>query len=267
MIVKIGRTLPALLGVLGILTLSSTALAQGNTFNPYGNSGYADYREFGYPMYSNNPALPGQALLNAKPFITSPRANSYQQYTNELDGSDSSSTLYGRNGSSNLPYYQAYQRLNPKFNRVYRPGDTTADREFFEKQRKRDADYAAALAEKNPAKRAKLLRQIEQESLIRPSTTRPSRPAAGASAANPNRASSTPAASTRAPSPLSSAATTTPALRRRPAPSPFPSTTTRRPSVPGSSTRPPAIDSGAARPDGVTRPAPDPSTIPIPPPR
>ena len=265
MIAKIGRTLPALLGVLGVLAPSSTALAQGNTFNPYGNSGYADYREFGSPKFAINSALPGQTLLNAEPLITRPRANSYQQYTNELDGSDSSSTLYGRNGSSNLPYYQAYQRLNPKFNRVYRPGDTTADREFFEKQRKRDADYAAALAEKNPAKRAKLLRQIEQESLIRPSTTSPSRPAAGVSAPNPNRAGSTPAASTRAPSPLSSAATTTPALRRRP--SPFPSTTTRRPSVPGSLTRPPAIDSGSARPDGVTRPAPDPSTIPIPPPR
>jgi hypothetical protein len=83
MIANLGLTL---LAILGLTSIASTALAQGNTFNPYGNSGYADYREFGNPMYSNNPALPGQALLNSQPFINRPRANNFQQYAEDLDG-------------------------------------------------------------------------------------------------------------------------------------------------------------------------------------
>ena len=64
MIAKCG---PILLASLGLASMTSPVLGQGNTFNPYGNSGYADYREFGTPMYSNNAALPGQALLNNSP--------------------------------------------------------------------------------------------------------------------------------------------------------------------------------------------------------
>ena len=61
MIASLGRMAPLAMGVLALAASASTARAQGNTFNPYGNSGYADYREFAIPMYSNNPALPGQA--------------------------------------------------------------------------------------------------------------------------------------------------------------------------------------------------------------
>ena len=54
-----------LLIAVGIIASSSNAavFGQGNTFNPYGNSGYADYREFTTPLYSNDASLPGQARL------------------------------------------------------------------------------------------------------------------------------------------------------------------------------------------------------------
>ena len=147
MIASIGRTLLAFLGLTSIV---STALAQGNTFNPYGNSGYSDYREFGLPMYSNNPALPGQALLNSQPLVSRPRANTFQNYSNELDGIDSDSPATRRSASSSQPYYQAYQRMNLGYDRVYRPNNTTKDREFNDRQKKREHDYANAIRETDP---------------------------------------------------------------------------------------------------------------------
>ena len=274
MIAKVGRTLPSLLGLLGLLSVTSTALAQGNTFNPYGNSGYADYREFGNAMLSNNPALPGQALLNSEPLITRPRANSYQQFTLELDGSDSDSSTSRRSGATRLPYYQAYQRLNPQYNRVYRPNDTAQNDEFFKRQKQRDAAYAKVLQdrarafeERDPVKRAQLLRKIDQEYLN--STTPSSRSRAGTASPRPNSGTVAPIPSTRAPAPPGPGSATERADRRTPAPSPFPSTNARRPN----STRSPApgipgvTDPSTSRATPPSRPAPDPSTIPVPPPR
>ena len=257
MIANLGRTL---LAFLGLTSIASTALAQGNTFNPYGNSGYADYREFGNPMYSNNSALPGQAILNYTPLIGRPRANSFQDYTNDLDGLDSTPAAGRRSSSANLPYYQAYQRLNSDFNRVYKPNNTDADRRFYERQRERDQKYAQAIREPDPAKRAKLLREVQQDTLDRPAASRTAA-AKGATAPKPN-----------ASGPTTAARSTAPVERRQPAPSPF---STDRPSSGRSATRAPAPPSGrsttappTARPAPPrSRPAPDPSTIPVPPPQ
>jgi hypothetical protein len=258
MIAKISRTL---LAFLGLFSIASTALGQGNTFNPYGNSGYADYREFGNAMVSNNPALPGQSILNNRALIGRPRANSFQDYTNELDAMGSDPAANSRAATSNMPYYMAYERLNQDPSRVYRP-NREADQGFYERQRKRDQDYLKALAEKDPVKRAKLLRQVEQSSIDRPASGSRSGATKSATAPKPNL-SGTP----------STARSSAPAERRRPAPSPFANETMRRPgatrapspSAGRSSTAPPPpnLESGASR----SRPAPDPSTIPTPPPR
>jgi hypothetical protein len=267
MIANLGRTL---LAILGLTSIASTALAQGNTFNPYGNSGYADYREFGNPMYSNNPALPGQALLNSQPFINRPRANNFQQYAEDLDGVEIDRATPSRGASSSVPYYQAYQRLNSEYNRVYKPNNTKEDREYTERlkkreqdyanaMKKREQDYARAFGEKDPVKRAKLLRLIELESLDRPSATKGSagpRATATGPSASP-RPSTSSGRRTTAPPPISTDATrrsgtTAPSATRAPAP----------PSGTGRSTAPPPLTS---RPS--TSRAPDPSTIPIPPPR
>jgi hypothetical protein len=254
MIAKISR---ALLAFLGLLSIASTALGQGNTFNPYGNSGYADYREFGNAMVSNNPALPGQSILNNKALIGRPRANSFQDYANELDGLGSDFAANRRASSSSLPYYIASDRLNQDPNRVYRP-NREADKGFYERQKQRDKDYLKAMGEKDPVKRAKLLRQVEQNTLGF------SRSAATKGGAAPKAATSGSTAAARS---------SAPAERRQPAPSPFGDDTTRRarstrspaPAAGRSTTAPapPPVDSDSAR----SRLAPDPSTIPTPPPR
>ncbi len=231
---------PAILAVLGVAATASLANGQGNSFNPYGNSGYADYREFSTPMYGNNPALPGQALLNSRPTISRSGANSFQQYTNDLGSTDSFSSDR-RAGTSNVPHFQAHQRLNSRYNRVYQPNNTDQDRKFYERQRLRDSNYAKALEERDPVKRAKLLRSVELESLDHLSAI--------------NR----PDASTRknAPPAIDSPATS---AKRALAPSPFPSTTIRS-GTPGRSAAP------SNSPRTTPRPAPDPSTIPLPSPR
>jgi hypothetical protein len=267
MIATIGRTL---LAFLGLTWIASTALAQGNTFNPYCNSGYSDYREFGTPMYSNNPALPGQAILNSQPFVGRPRANNFQQYADDLDGVDSSTAGARRSASTNQPYYMAYQRMNAEYNRVYKPNDTKGDRDFYERQKKREQDYANAMRETDPVKRAKLLRQVELDSLDRSSSASRSAAAKGATTAKPNAAGSAP--STRSSAPVD---------RRLQAPSPLASDSTRRLAPTGSAGRapsptagrsttappPPTTRSGTAAPRTRPTPAPDPSSIPIPPPR
>jgi hypothetical protein len=258
------RTIPLALALLALTSLPSTVKAQGNTFNPYGNSGYADYREFGTPMYSNNPALPGQSRLNSEPLISRPRANSYQQYTEGLDGDSSSQA---RGGSSNLPYYQAYQQLNQKYNRVYRPNDSPANRKYEERLRLRDAAYAKAFAETDPAKRAKLLRQIDQEARDNPLNSPRPRPSTATTV--PSRTGTQP--TSRAPAPRSLTAPLPPGERRVPAPSPFPSTNTRRPATSATSprgtapSRPRTTTNPRPETDATSRPAPDPSTIALPP--
>jgi len=49
------------------LSIASECLAQGNTFNPYGNSGYADYREFGNAMYSTTRPFPARLSSTPNP--------------------------------------------------------------------------------------------------------------------------------------------------------------------------------------------------------
>jgi hypothetical protein len=260
MIAKNGRTL---LAFLGLSSIASTALAQGNTFNPYGNSGYADYREFGNPAYAPSPSLPGQAVLNSRPLIGRPRANSFQDYTDELDGVDSSAAAGRRGASSNVPYYMAYQRMNSEYNRVYKPNNTDADRKFYERQKDREMKFAQAMREKDPAKRAKLLREVEAETLDRPAASSRTTATKGATAPKPNPSGS--AAAVRTPAPVE---------RRQTAPPPF---SNDRPTSNSSRTRAPAPPSGrrtttppplqGSRPDtSRTRPAPDPSSIAVPPP-
>ncbi len=269
MVANLGLISPLALALVTLGVMASDARAQGNTFNPYGNSGYADYREFGSPMLSNNPSLPGQARLNAEPIITRPRANSFQQYSDSLDGLDPvGGPSASRRSSAGLPYYQAYRQYDKEYNRVYRP-NVDADKGFDDRLRRRDQDYAKALQEKDPVKRGKLLRQIEQNSLDKTPVPRARR---AAPAANASRAGTTPATTTRAPNPTPATTTrapdSTPAAGVRRAPMPSPSA---RPVTPSSTVRSaaptaPRTNPPAARIQPRLDTPPDPSTIAIPPP-
>ncbi len=282
---RIRRTLPITLGLLAFGPLGATAWAQGNVFNPFGNSGYADYRDSGNPSYPGNQTEPGQTVNNSRPIVTRPRANSFQDYTADLDtlGSDASES---RRATSNLPYYQAYQLQNYRNNRVYRPNEQ-ADRKFNERMKQRDAAYAKAMEEKDPYKRARLLRQIEQDSYDRSSPSARSRSTSGSAtsgsgsttgrgATSANTGSSTrapspyrstnPGTASRAPSPYPSSRPSTgdPARREAP-PSPYSTSSGRRSTAPV----PPVPPSRNSRPSNAPNPngpSPDPAAIPPTPP-
>ncbi len=112
MAARTGRFIALTLVLLALGSTPSIVRAQG-AFNPYGNSGYADYREFTVPSYSNNPALPGQARLNNEPLITRPRANSFRQSFDDEDDGDFESTRARRGSSAGVPYNQATSRTTP----------------------------------------------------------------------------------------------------------------------------------------------------------
>ena len=218
-----------------------TSLAQSSSgFNPYGNSGYADYREFSVPSTSNNPALPGQARINSTPAVSRPRTS---RYSTGVDDEATESTT--RNGSTT--------KNSP---RVFKANNNKANDEFVKRMKERDEAYAKALNEKDPVKRAKLLRQIEAASLSRPpapkssstapeppggaqgSKPRSSAPAIPGSTNNANRTTAPPPVSGSAsgsaapspsasgvtpPPPISSETTTKPRSSGRPALGPPPS--------------------------------------------
>ena len=158
------------IGPIGLLTLlailsspGEVVLAQGNIFNPYGNSGYADYREFARPMYSNDPSLPGQARLQSGVQGRN-RANQFESYLNSLD-SNRDPYNQVRGVPSGVPYYQAQRYLN-RDRQAYRPNDSPAERQYQEQVRKRNEAYFKAMDEKDPRKRAQLLQQIERRDVI-----------------------------------------------------------------------------------------------------
>ena len=255
------RTIPLALALVALASSPSLVRAQGNIFNPYGNSGYADYREFATPSATPNPGLPGQARNNQEPVVGRPRSNSFQRYVDELDGVEAGTDATRRAGNTRLPYYEAYQQQNRLNNRVYKPNNTKANQEFEDRQRQRDAAYTKALEEKDLVKRSKLLRQLEQEAMTRPLTT--ARPKPTPAPSTSARALAPPAFSTAPPPTGSDRRSTAPPVPgmepRRSTPS-----TSRAPSTGrAGSVATPAPRPTAPRP----APAPNPSSIPIPAPR
>jgi hypothetical protein len=252
MVARTGRSIPLALAFLAIASMPSLVRAQGNTFNPYGNSGYSDYREFGNPSYSGNTTLPGQSRIDDEPLVTRPRANSFRQYLQETEVDP----VGNRRSSAGAA------------NRVYKPNDNAQNSAFLERMKQRDLAFAKAMQEKDPVKRSKLLRQIENDSLERTPTTK-SKTAIAGKAPEPNSASR--GATSRAPSPTTSSAPSLSSNRRSSAPPPPPINGTRRASGSTKPPAPPLNGATAPKPGGTsttTAPAaPDPSTIAVPPPR
>lgn len=245
------------LGAFGMCCPASVH-AQGNEFNPYGNSGYADYREFAKPTYNNDPSLPGAARIQGGMYGRS-RANQFESYLRAQDNAGGDDTATIRGSMSGVPYYRAnsntYDRTN---NRAYRPNDTQADRVFRERQAERNAAYTQAMLEKDPRKRAALMRQIDRDSLDRPlSATTRNLAAQAKAAAEPANPRPNAAANARRP------ATTTvpPATRDGRVGTAKPNTATRP--KPAAATTP-AAEPAAIDPNATTT---APPTIPVPAPR
>lgn len=279
MTAKYGRIVPL---VLGLLTLTPSVRAQ-NTFNPYGNSGLPDYREFASPTRSNNPSLPGQARIQNEPTISRPRANTYEQYVNDLDSpSPGIGSTSARGASSGLPYYQTFRQYDQQLNRVYRPNDSKANREFEKRVQQRNASYGEALAERDPAKRARLMNQVERDPLRARAAAPKARATTGAAAAPSSTGRSPAPSSSRAPDPFAIAperrsqppaatdvaprrpATSSAPARRPPASSDPASAATIRPTAPSVGPATPSMPPSSTTTPGPISPIPSPSRIPPP---
>jgi len=153
-----GNWLRSLLAGLGILVTpfgASSLWAQGfsaDPFQPY-NSQYTPYT---YPTGPASPEAGGSGAAQSG----LRGANQYQNYLNELQGA-------GRQGNERygigLPYYRS--SVDPNFDpggkRQYRPNEH-ADRQYEQKQEEVTRKYVAYFSEKDPKKRAALLKDINQ---------------------------------------------------------------------------------------------------------
>jgi hypothetical protein len=150
------RSLIAALSLGAGMTGTTTVWAQGfgpDPFRPY-NSQYDPYV---YPMGPAGPGAGQGGSMNA-PGIRS--ANQYQSFLNELQGpSYSNGERYG----IGQPYYRS--TVDPSYIKHYRPDyqpKVKSERFFEDTQRLINEKYFAYLDEKDPKKRARLLKDYHQ---------------------------------------------------------------------------------------------------------
>jgi hypothetical protein len=68
----------------------------------------------------------------------------------------------GRSAGPGVPYYRAHRQFDQKYRRDYRP-NAKVDAGFYEEQERQNDQYFRAQQEKDPKKRAKMLRQFSLE--------------------------------------------------------------------------------------------------------
>jgi len=146
------RFLSAAITLGALMTVTPTVRAQGfgpDPFRPY-NSQYDPYV---YPMGPAGPGAGQSAAMNGGGIRG---ANQYQNFLNELQGpAISNGARYG----IGQPYYQS--TVDPNYIKYYRPPyqpRQKAERSFEETQRLINEKYFAYFAEKDPKKRAQLLK-------------------------------------------------------------------------------------------------------------
>jgi hypothetical protein len=149
-----GRRLAAVWVLLGVVG-GNFAWAQGfgpDPFRPYNNQ----YDAFTYPI--GPPAA--DAAASAAMMRSGLRgANQFQNYLSEIQGLGRAGTeRYGQG----LPYYRSVfdPRFDPNQRREYRPNSRT-DASFEKVQQQLTAKYLAYFDEKDPKKRAQLLRDYQ----------------------------------------------------------------------------------------------------------
>jgi hypothetical protein len=147
------RSLVAALSLGAAFTGTATVWAQGfgpDPFRPYNS----EYDPYVYPM---GPASPGAGQSGPMNVPGNRNANQYQNFLNELEGPSSSSG--GDRYGIGQPYYRSV--VDRHFRPVYQP-KVIADRSFEDTQRLINEKYFAYLEEKDPRKRARLLKDYTQ---------------------------------------------------------------------------------------------------------
>lgn len=198
-----------------VLFASAPALGQSQSANPYYQNGLEAYA---FPSVPNNLALPNQARFSTQASGGGTRYNRFEQFRDELNAIESSldtgnaSDPLRRRSSIGVPYYQSFRQYDNAMGRNFSPG-AKADAEFYQKQQDRNARYFEAMKERDPVKRARLLREIEKESQLaaRNQAISPKRPTAPDST-QANRAG---ANASSGPSATTPAAPTTPGATSR----------------------------------------------------
>jgi hypothetical protein len=151
----------------GWLALPAARVMGQLTPDPYNivgeyNGQYAPF------MYAIEPApggmFPNQARLQERAGYRS--ANRFQNYVESLDGSLPESDLpnLGRRSGAGTPYYRANRQYDRDFGRIYQPNEV-ADKSFYTDQDSRNSRYFEAMRERDPRKRAQLLREYNMENL------------------------------------------------------------------------------------------------------
>jgi hypothetical protein len=133
----------------------STVWAQGgfgaDPFRPYNNQ----YDAYTYPMTSPDmvPSAGGMPRMGIR------GANQYQGYLDEINGAERASERYG----IGVPYYRSSidPTFDPKGNREYRP-NFKVDRTYEQTQEVITRKYLAFFTEKDPKKRAELLKDYNR---------------------------------------------------------------------------------------------------------
>jgi len=155
-----GKWLRSLLAALAVMVVpggTSSLWAQGfgaDPFRPYNNQ----YDPYTYPL---GPTTPGAGQSGGfKADMGTRGANQFQSYLDELSGA-------GRQGAERygigMPYYRSSidPTFDPKGNREYRP-NFKADRTYEKSQDVITRKYLAYFSEKDPKRRAELLRDYNQ---------------------------------------------------------------------------------------------------------
>jgi hypothetical protein len=150
--------------VAGLATSSGVAFGQDHTadpYKPYNNQ----YQQFVYPTAPSNLALPGQARIytEAATGAFSERARQSELFADEENIFDR-----GTSGSPGayvgVPYYRAFRQYDKSYGRDSSP-NRTRDRQFQKDREQFSQRRQEAGLEKDPKKRAELLKGVERDEL------------------------------------------------------------------------------------------------------
>lgn len=178
----------AVLGLALAIMISVPASSRGqNTTDPYNPWNWM-YNPYTMPMSpSANPAIPNQARIESM-------GSGTRAFDESIDGYTGSGGLFGRGGGR-----FGYSGTGDPEDRVYRPNRDDGD--FYRDKQDREARYFEAKKEKDPKKRAEMLKKIQIENrraaLGLDSRKTKKKPKSGASAPLSTRRSETAAGSAR----------------------------------------------------------------------
>lgn len=142
--------IPGLSAALAVAVLLPCARGQGfgpDPFRPYNSQ----YDPFVYPVLPGPYDAGGNTALNTQGIRG---ANQFQRYLNELG-------VTGGRGGPGMPYYRANRIYDKEFKREYQP-NRLADQSFEATQQNISEMYFRYLREKDPKKRAQLLREYQR---------------------------------------------------------------------------------------------------------